>query len=471
MLRFLIRRILTGLSSCGSSRWLVFALFFAVPNGVARRMAGHMPPRHDQADRAAARPGRPDRGSSTCGSWGTRCTATWAPTTTTSSPSPGDQGGAPDHPVARDRRGHHLDGPRHRERRGLRGQAPQLHRPIHHRAGPDLLLGAVVRPGPDPALLLLLQADRGGVPDLPRRRLQTALRRVRTSGSSTWSCRGSRLRWSPWRSTSRLTRGSMLEVLGEDYIKTARSKGIPERRVVYRHALRSALTPVLTQFGIDLGALIGGAVITETVFSLPGVGYQSLKAIRDQDLPLIIGVVLVAVGCDRGGQHRRRRPLRGARSARQADLTTRGGRSLRGVRTRWAQRWHARRQHPRLGAARGPDAPARPRRARRPAAPARARVRRCAGWSRGTSRCRCCCGDRRGPARPRSPRSSPDRPTGTSSRSRPSPRGSRRSARPSTRPGPGWSRAVRRRCCSSTRCTGSPRHSRTRCCPVSRTAG
>ncbi len=93
---------------------------------------------------------------------------------------------------------------------------------------------------------------------------------------------------------SRLTRGSMLEVLGEDYIKTARSKGIPEKRVVYRHALRSALTPVLTQFGIDLGALIGGAVITETVFSLPGVGYQSLKAIRNQDLPLIIGVVLVA---------------------------------------------------------------------------------------------------------------------------------------------------------------------------------
>ncbi len=80
---------------------------------------------------------------------------------------------------------------------------------------------------------------------------------------------------------SRLTRGSMLEVLGEDYIKTARSKGIPEKRVVYRHALRSALTPVLTQFGIDLGALIGGAVITETVFSLPGVGYQSLKAIRE----------------------------------------------------------------------------------------------------------------------------------------------------------------------------------------------
>ncbi|MCW2846277.1 MAG: transporter permease [Marmoricola sp.] len=93
---------------------------------------------------------------------------------------------------------------------------------------------------------------------------------------------------------TRLTRGSMLEVLGEDYIKTARAKGISERRVIYRHGLRSALTPVVTQFGIDVATLIGGAVITETVFSLPGVGYQSIKAIRNQDLPLILGVVLVA---------------------------------------------------------------------------------------------------------------------------------------------------------------------------------
>ena len=93
---------------------------------------------------------------------------------------------------------------------------------------------------------------------------------------------------------TRLTRGSMLEVLGEDYIKTARAKGISERRVTYRHALRSALTPVVTQFGIDVATLVGGAVITETVFSLPGIGYQSIKAIRNQDLPLILGVVLLA---------------------------------------------------------------------------------------------------------------------------------------------------------------------------------
>ena len=96
---------------------------------------------------------------------------------------------------------------------------------------------------------------------------------------------------------TRLTRSSMLDVLGEDYIKTARSKGISERRVTYRHALRSALTPVVTQFGIDLGQLIGGVVITETVFSLPGLGKTAIDAITQQDLPVIIGIVLFASAC------------------------------------------------------------------------------------------------------------------------------------------------------------------------------
>jgi peptide/nickel transport system permease protein len=96
---------------------------------------------------------------------------------------------------------------------------------------------------------------------------------------------------------TRLTRSSMLDVLGEDYIKTARSKGLRERRVVYRHALRSALTPVVTQFGIDLGQLIGGVVITETVFSLPGLGKTAIDAINQQDLPVIIGIVLFASAC------------------------------------------------------------------------------------------------------------------------------------------------------------------------------
>ena len=93
---------------------------------------------------------------------------------------------------------------------------------------------------------------------------------------------------------SRLTRASMLDVLGEDYIRTARSKGISDRRVVYRHGLRSALTPVVTQFGIDLGTLLGGIIVTETVFGLPGLGQQIYNSISREDLPVIIGLVLLA---------------------------------------------------------------------------------------------------------------------------------------------------------------------------------
>jgi len=93
---------------------------------------------------------------------------------------------------------------------------------------------------------------------------------------------------------TRLTRGSMLDVFGEDYIRTARSKGMSERRLILRHNLRSALTPVVTQFGLDVGVLIGGAVITETVFGLPGIGYTAVNAINQQDLPVVIGVVIVA---------------------------------------------------------------------------------------------------------------------------------------------------------------------------------
>jgi peptide/nickel transport system permease protein len=93
---------------------------------------------------------------------------------------------------------------------------------------------------------------------------------------------------------SRLTRGTMLDVLGEDYIRTARSKGITEGRVVFRHALRSALTPVVTQFGIDLGVLLGGAIVTENVFGLPGLGQLAVASIFNQDLPVVIGIVIFA---------------------------------------------------------------------------------------------------------------------------------------------------------------------------------
>ncbi len=95
-------------------------------------------------------------------------------------------------------------------------------------------------------------------------------------------------------SYTRLTRGSMLDVLGEDYIRTARAKGLSERRVVFRHGLRAGLTPIVTQFGIDLGTLLGGAIITEQVFDLPGLGFQAIRAITSNDLPIIIGVVVIA---------------------------------------------------------------------------------------------------------------------------------------------------------------------------------
>jgi peptide/nickel transport system permease protein len=93
---------------------------------------------------------------------------------------------------------------------------------------------------------------------------------------------------------TRLSRSSLLETLGQDYIRTARAKGLPERRVVLRHALRSALTPVVSQTGIDVGTLLGGVVVTETVFGIGGIGQDSVLAIDQGNLPLIIGFVLAA---------------------------------------------------------------------------------------------------------------------------------------------------------------------------------
>ncbi|MGE5293005.1 MAG: ABC transporter permease [Micromonosporaceae bacterium] len=92
---------------------------------------------------------------------------------------------------------------------------------------------------------------------------------------------------------SRLTRGSLLDALGNDYIRTARSKGLRERRVIYRHGLRSALTPVVTQLGVDIGTLIGGAVVTESVFNLGGVGQALLRAFEFGDVYVILGIVIL----------------------------------------------------------------------------------------------------------------------------------------------------------------------------------
>jgi peptide/nickel transport system permease protein len=92
---------------------------------------------------------------------------------------------------------------------------------------------------------------------------------------------------------ARLTRAGMLETMNEDYIRTARAKGLPERTVVVKHGLRSALTPIVTIFGLDLGLLLGGAVLTETTFSLPGIGKFAIDAIDNSDLPEVLGVTLL----------------------------------------------------------------------------------------------------------------------------------------------------------------------------------
>ena len=86
----------------------------------------------------------------------------------------------------------------------------------------------------------------------------------------------------------------MLEVLGEDYIRTARAKGLSERRVVYRHGLRSAVTPLFTQFGLDIALLLGGLVVTEQVFGLHGIGRLAVDSVIRGDQPIIIGTVLFA---------------------------------------------------------------------------------------------------------------------------------------------------------------------------------
>jgi peptide/nickel transport system permease protein len=91
----------------------------------------------------------------------------------------------------------------------------------------------------------------------------------------------------------RFTRASMLDVLGEDYVRTARAKGLPETRVVLKHALRNALVPIVTVIGLTVALMIGGAVVTETVFGLPGVGNLVVSAVTRRDYPVIQGALLV----------------------------------------------------------------------------------------------------------------------------------------------------------------------------------
>lgn len=92
---------------------------------------------------------------------------------------------------------------------------------------------------------------------------------------------------------ARFLRGNLSEVLSEDYIRTARAKGLPERRVVFRHGVRSAITPIVTILGLDLGILLGGAILTETVFNIPGIGRLAFDAIQKSDLPTVQATVLI----------------------------------------------------------------------------------------------------------------------------------------------------------------------------------
>ena len=91
----------------------------------------------------------------------------------------------------------------------------------------------------------------------------------------------------------RLTRNQVLETFGEDYVRTARAKGLPERTVVVKHALRAGLTPIVTAAGLDLAVLLGGAIISENIFSLPGLGSLAVSSVTDSDLPLIAGITLI----------------------------------------------------------------------------------------------------------------------------------------------------------------------------------
>jgi peptide/nickel transport system permease protein len=108
--------------------------------------------------------------------------------------------------------------------------------------------------------------------------------------------------WLPWATLAmlyaafyaRMTRNNLLETLGEDYIRTARAKGLTERRVIFKHGLRASLTPIVTMFGMDIALLVGGAVITESVFNLQGLGYLAINGALTQDLPTVLGVVLLA---------------------------------------------------------------------------------------------------------------------------------------------------------------------------------
>ena len=92
---------------------------------------------------------------------------------------------------------------------------------------------------------------------------------------------------------ARLTRTTMLEVLGQDYVRTARAKGLSERVVVYRHAFRNSLVPLVTAIGPAMAFIVGGAFFTETLFNIPGIGFMAVSAIQTKDMPVVQGTVMI----------------------------------------------------------------------------------------------------------------------------------------------------------------------------------
>ncbi len=97
----------------------------------------------------------------------------------------------------------------------------------------------------------------------------------------------------PMAMIARVTRSSMLEVLRQDFIRTERAKGLSERMVIYKHAVRNAMVPVVTVIGLNFGLLLAGAILTETVFSWPGVGRLVVEAVYERDYPLVVGCILI----------------------------------------------------------------------------------------------------------------------------------------------------------------------------------
>jgi len=94
---------------------------------------------------------------------------------------------------------------------------------------------------------------------------------------------------------ARITRSQLLEVMGQDYMRTAAAKGLTGSQVIWRHGMKNAMIPVVTYLGLDLGAMVGGTILTETVFNWPGIGFQIYKAILSRDWPIVMGAVVIIV--------------------------------------------------------------------------------------------------------------------------------------------------------------------------------